>query len=226
MSQISSIFGSDDDNEILSALYMIANVSTLHWIPTLWTDPRMKSTSGLGLIHESQNIFNYEEFTRPWFAWANRYVPFYWFSAPFAQPWNTRSYFAEMMLDLAVRKPGLIFKNNESYYPGQPSVSKKKYYAFWWIIWMSSLRTENGVVGANCSVLSHYSLGSKPKRAWELFGLFSRLIPFNPSFYPSCHLIRIKSARSLWLLWKRSVLARVLSQTIGTNLRHPETSPK
>lgn len=55
---------------------------------------------GLGLIHESQNIHDYSDYTRPWFAWAN-------------------SYFAEMILDLADRKPGLILKNNTSYKPGQ-----------------------------------------------------------------------------------------------------------
>jgi len=81
MSQISAIFGTDDDAEILKSLYLIAN-----------------NTVGLGLIHESQSIYSWTDYTRPWFAWAN-------------------SYFAEMMLDLAQRKPGLIFKTNESYVP-------------------------------------------------------------------------------------------------------------
>ncbi|KII95373.1 glycoside hydrolase family 125 protein [Plicaturopsis crispa FD-325 SS-3] len=83
MSQVSAIFGTDDDADILNSLYLIAN-----------------NTNGLGLIHESQSIYNQTDYTRPWFAWAN-------------------SYFAEMMLDLAQRKPGLIFKSNESYVPGQ-----------------------------------------------------------------------------------------------------------
>jgi meiotically up-regulated gene 157 (Mug157) protein len=39
-------------------------------------------------------------YSRPWFAWAN-------------------SYFAEMMLDLAERKPHLIFKENKPYIPGK-----------------------------------------------------------------------------------------------------------
>lgn len=83
MSQISAIFGTDDDDEILESLYIIAN-----------------NTNGLGLIHESQSIYNSSDYTRPWFAWAN-------------------SYFAEMLLDLAARKPGLIFSEDVSYRPGQ-----------------------------------------------------------------------------------------------------------
>ncbi|KAF7329400.1 hypothetical protein MKEN_00201600 [Mycena kentingensis (nom. inval.)] len=83
MSQISAIFGTDDDGEILERLYLIAN-----------------NTAGLGLIHESQSIYDATSYTRPWFAWAN-------------------SFFAEMLLDLAARKPGLIFKNNTPYKPGQ-----------------------------------------------------------------------------------------------------------
>ncbi|TFA98416.1 hypothetical protein CCMA1212_009844 [Trichoderma ghanense] len=58
------------------------------------------STSGLGLIHESVSIYNGSSYTRPWFAWAN-------------------SYFAEMVLDLAERKPGLILKSGRPYKIGQ-----------------------------------------------------------------------------------------------------------
>ncbi|KAM3463839.1 hypothetical protein MY5147_009618 [Beauveria neobassiana] len=83
MSQISAIFGTDDDGEIAERLALI-----------------MENTSGLGLIHESINIYNASDYSRPWFAWAN-------------------SYFAELVLDLAERKPGLIFKKNESYVIGQ-----------------------------------------------------------------------------------------------------------
>lgn len=79
MSQVSGIYGTDDDDEIKERLSLI-----------------LDNTSGLGLIHESINIYNSSEFTRPWFAWAN-------------------SYFAEMMLDLAERKPGLIFKEDKPY---------------------------------------------------------------------------------------------------------------
>ncbi len=83
MSQISAIYGTDDDDEIRQRLSII-----------------LENTSGLGLIHESINIYNTNDFTRPWFAWAN-------------------SYFAEMLLDLAERKPGLIFKDNTSYVVGR-----------------------------------------------------------------------------------------------------------
>ncbi|KAI5120497.1 hypothetical protein M0805_000082 [Coniferiporia weirii] len=83
MSLISSIYGTDDDDEITSTLYTIAN-----------------NTMGLGLIHESISIYDASDYTRPWFAWVN-------------------SYFAEMLLDLAQRKPGLIFHTNESYVVGK-----------------------------------------------------------------------------------------------------------
>ncbi|KAH7478166.1 Meiotically up-regulated 157 protein [Fusarium oxysporum f. sp. matthiolae] len=79
MAHVSAIYGTDDDDEIIERLNMI-----------------LENTSGLGLIHESVNIYNSSVFTRPWFAWAN-------------------SYFAEMVLDLAERKPGLIFKDDKPY---------------------------------------------------------------------------------------------------------------
>ncbi|KAJ7266601.1 Six-hairpin glycosidase-like protein [Mycena rebaudengoi] len=83
MAHISAIFGTDDDKEIMRSLYLVAN-----------------NTAGLGLIHESQSIYNPKDYTRSWFAWAN-------------------SYFAEMLLDLAARKPHLIFKTNKPYVPGK-----------------------------------------------------------------------------------------------------------
>ncbi|KAE9410250.1 hypothetical protein BT96DRAFT_912486 [Gymnopus androsaceus JB14] len=83
MSQISAIFGTDNDDEILQSLYLIVN-----------------NTDGLGLIHEWVSIYNESDYTRTWFAWAN-------------------SYFSEMILDLAERKPYLIFTENASYVPGQ-----------------------------------------------------------------------------------------------------------
>ncbi len=58
------------------------------------------STGGLGLVHESASIRNASVYTRPWFAWAN-------------------SYFAEMVLDLAERKPGLIFHDDTPYVIGR-----------------------------------------------------------------------------------------------------------
>ncbi len=60
----------------------------------------LSNTAGLGLIHESVSIYNSSAYTRPWFAWAN-------------------SYFAEMILDLAERKPGLIFHDDTPYVIGQ-----------------------------------------------------------------------------------------------------------
>ncbi|KAF9535083.1 Six-hairpin glycosidase-like protein [Crepidotus variabilis] len=85
MSQISLAFGSDDDAEIMQALYIVAN-----------------NTNGLGLIHESQSIYDPNSYTRSWFAWAN-------------------SYFAELILDLAERKPHLILKQDTPYKPGASS---------------------------------------------------------------------------------------------------------
>ena len=83
MSQVSAIYGTDDDDEISDALSKL-----------------MRNTAGLGLIHESQNIYNGSDYTRSWFAWAN-------------------SYFAEMVLDLAERKPHLVLKENVPYKAGQ-----------------------------------------------------------------------------------------------------------
>jgi meiotically up-regulated gene 157 (Mug157) protein len=60
----------------------------------------LDNTGGLGLIHESISIYNSSDFTRPWFAWAN-------------------SYFAEMLVDLAERMPGIIFHDDTPYIIGQ-----------------------------------------------------------------------------------------------------------
>lgn len=70
----------------------------MHHMITFHSQPsHEQNTAGLGLIHESQSIYS-TAYTRQWFAWAN-------------------SYFAEVMLDLAQRKPGLIFKKDEPYFP-------------------------------------------------------------------------------------------------------------
>ncbi|KAH9810510.1 glycoside hydrolase family 125 protein [Teratosphaeria destructans] len=50
----------------------------------------VKEASPLGLVHESVNVNKVKEYTRSWFAWAN-------------------SVFAQTILDLAERKPALLF---------------------------------------------------------------------------------------------------------------------
>ena len=50
----------------------------------------VKEASGLGLVHESVNVDRVKEFTRSWFAWAN-------------------SVFAQTILDIAERKPHILF---------------------------------------------------------------------------------------------------------------------
>ncbi|PSR90608.1 hypothetical protein BD289DRAFT_481557 [Coniella lustricola] len=53
-------------------------------------------SAGLGLIHESVNVNSRVSYTRSWFAWAN-------------------GVFADTILDLAKRKPHLIFKDSTPY---------------------------------------------------------------------------------------------------------------
>jgi len=98
MSLVTNIFGTNDDQEILTLLYNIVNVSICTGSLVVCS-LRGQNTGGLGLIHESINIYNSSDYTRPWFAWAN-------------------SYFAEMLLDLAQRKPHLIFTDSKPYIPG------------------------------------------------------------------------------------------------------------
>ncbi|EGP84277.1 unnamed protein product [Zymoseptoria tritici ST99CH_1E4] len=57
----------------------------------------VKKVSPLGLVHESVNVEVKKDFTRSWFAWAN-------------------SVFAQTILDLAERKPHLLFKEGRGKY--------------------------------------------------------------------------------------------------------------
>lgn len=54
-------------------------------------------SSRLGLVHESIDVNRASSYTRSWFAWAN-------------------GVFAKTILDLAKRKPHLIFKEGEGKY--------------------------------------------------------------------------------------------------------------
>ena len=54
-------------------------------------------SSKLGLVHESIDVTRATQYTRSWFAWAN-------------------GVFATTILDLAKRKPHLIFKEGEGRY--------------------------------------------------------------------------------------------------------------
>ncbi|KAI1310599.1 glycoside hydrolase family 125 protein [Xylaria venustula] len=72
MSVITALLTSDDDSEIVAGLQTLVS-----------------STAGLGLIHESINTFNANQWTREWFSWAN-------------------GLFGEMLLGLKDRKPELL----------------------------------------------------------------------------------------------------------------------
>ena len=57
----------------------------------------VKKASPLGLVHESVNVERVKDYTRSWFAWAN-------------------SVFAQTILDVAERKPHLLFKSGTKPY--------------------------------------------------------------------------------------------------------------
>lgn len=63
---------SDNDTEIMECINLVRNSSLL------------------GLVHESINVTNIKDYTRPWFSWAN-------------------SVFAQTILKVAEEKPHLIF---------------------------------------------------------------------------------------------------------------------
>ena len=72
MSLLVQALTSDDDSEILDSINAV------------------RDSSRLGLVHESININDIEDYTRSWFAWAN-------------------SLFAQTILKIAMEKPDLIF---------------------------------------------------------------------------------------------------------------------
>jgi uncharacterized protein len=76
MSIIVRSMTSNDDDEIRECLNQLVGVSAT-----------------TGLMHESFNVHNSSDFTRPWFAWAN-------------------GLFGEMMLQLVSTKPHLVLKND------------------------------------------------------------------------------------------------------------------
>ena len=81
MSRLVQAMTSDDDAEIMAAIKQVAE------------------SSKLGLVHESVNVQSINDYTRPWFAWAN-------------------SVYAQTILDIAARKPYLIFgEGAEPYIP-------------------------------------------------------------------------------------------------------------
>ncbi|CAK5270141.1 unnamed protein product [Mycena citricolor] len=84
MSQITAIFGTDDDKEILDRLSLIAKAQHGRTRP----DTRVAEHLQFHLVH-----------------------------SPVVRL-GANSYFGEMMLDLAKRKPGLIFHNSTAYTPG------------------------------------------------------------------------------------------------------------
>lgn len=72
MSLLIQAMTSDSDSEILESINLVRNSSLL------------------GLVHESINVNNIMDYTRPWFSWAN-------------------SVFSQTILQVAAERPHLIF---------------------------------------------------------------------------------------------------------------------
>lgn len=72
MSLLMQAMTSDNDTEILESINLVRNSSLL------------------GLVHESINVMNITDYTRPWFSWAN-------------------SVFSQTILKVAAERPHLIF---------------------------------------------------------------------------------------------------------------------
>ncbi len=87
MSLLLQAMTTDSDAEITECLHLV------------------KKASPMGLVHESINVNQIYDFTRPWFAWAN-------------------SVFAQTILDLARRKPHLIFGAEAKPYLVEDEVAK------------------------------------------------------------------------------------------------------
>ncbi|RSM16016.1 hypothetical protein CEP52_000501 [Fusarium oligoseptatum] len=75
MGLIVQLMTSDDDDEIVNGIWQLMN-----------------STAGLGLIHETVNSYDENQWTRSWFSWAN-------------------GLFGQMILDLWRRKPLLVARS-------------------------------------------------------------------------------------------------------------------
>lgn len=78
MSRLVQAQTSNDDTEIIDSINAVVNSSLL------------------GLVHESINVNNVTDYTRPWFSWAN-------------------SLFAQTILKVAEERPHLIFDSNQPY---------------------------------------------------------------------------------------------------------------
>lgn len=87
---------SDNDDEITDCLTSVLNVSPL------------------GLVHESVRVSSTTDYTRPWFAC--KYLVAHALCASLTRVTGANSVFAQTIIDLAARKPHLIFGNDAKPY--------------------------------------------------------------------------------------------------------------